>query len=118
MSTLICDLKEHHRFDRTVVICAGEFGRTPAINRLGGRDHWPTGFSVVLAGGGLRGGVVLGATDPQGRADPIDPVQVADIHATVLTAVGIDPAKVMQSPIGRTLRLSEGAPLRSLLRGA
>ena len=86
-------------------------------NRLGGRDHWPVGFSVVIAGGGLRGGVVVGATDPEGRADPTDRVTVADIHATVLTAVGIDPTKVMTSPIGRTVLLSEGRALRQLLPG-
>jgi hypothetical protein len=114
-STLISDLKDRNLFHRTVVICAGEFGRTPTINRVGGRDHWPIGFSVVLAGGGLRGGVVVGATDPEGRAEPTDRVNVADIHATVLTAVGIEPTRVMQSPIGRTVLLSEGRPLRQLL---
>jgi hypothetical protein len=114
-SALIRDLKDHNLFDRTVVVCAGEFGRTPAINRLGGRDHWPNGFSVVLAGGGLRGGTVIGATDPAGRADPTDPVRVSDIHATVLTALGIEPGKVMTSPIGRTVVLSDGQPIRRLL---
>jgi hypothetical protein len=114
-SALIRDLKERRTLGRTVVICAGEFGRTPTINRLGGRDHWPTGFSVVLAGGGLRGGVALGATDPEGRAGPTDPVNSADIHATVLSAVGIDPTRAMSTPIGRTVRLSEGTPLRQLL---
>jgi hypothetical protein len=117
-STLIRDLKERHLFDRTVIVCAGEFGRTPAINRLGGRDHWPNGFSVVLAGGRLRGGVVIGATDPAGRADPTDPVRVSDIHATVLSAVGIEPGRVMTSPIGRTVLLSDGQPLQRLLRDA
>lgn len=115
VSALIRDLKDHDLFRKTVVICAGEFGRTPNINRLGGRDHWPTGFSVLLAGGGFRPGTVLGATDPQGRAEPTDPVHVADIHATVLTAVGIDPGKVMTSPIGRTVKLSEGQVLRQIV---
>ena len=114
-STLIRDLKERNLLERTVVICAGEFGRTPTINRLGGRDHWPNGFSVVLAGGGLRRGIVVGGTDPEGRQSPTDRVNVEDIHATVLSAVGIDPAKIMTSPIGRTVRLSEGQPLRRLL---
>jgi len=69
-------LKDRQLLRRTVVICAGEFGRTPTINRLGGRDHWPTGFSVVMAGGNLRGGVTVGATDPEGRRDPTDRVRL------------------------------------------
>jgi hypothetical protein len=114
-AALIRDLKERKVLDRTMVICAGEFGRTPAINRLGGRDHWPTGFSVVLAGGGVRGGVVIGKTDPEGGPQPADTVKVSDIHATVLTAVGLDPGKVNSSPIGRTVALSEGKAIKGLL---
>ncbi|HJT78098.1 MAG TPA: DUF1501 domain-containing protein [Gemmataceae bacterium] len=114
-STLLRDLKERKLLDRTVVLCMGEFGRTPQINRLGGRDHWPNGFSVALAGGGLRGGLALGETDPEGKKDPTHPVQVGDIHATVLTTLGIDPHKVMASPIGRTIHLSDGKPIRELL---
>ena len=116
-SALIRDLKDRDLLSRTVVICAGEFGRTPTINRLAGRDHWPNGFSIVLAGGGLRRGVAIGSTDPEGRREPADPVPIADIHATVLTAVGIDPRTLMTTPIGRTIRLSDGQPLRQLLRG-
>jgi len=114
-AALLRDLKERGLLDRTVVICAGEFGRTPKINGLGGRDHWINGFSIALAGGGLRCGQALGVTDPEGKADPTDPVTVADVHATVLTAVGIDPKKVMTSPIGRTLTLSEGKAIKALL---
>lgn len=113
-SALIRDLRERQLLRRTVVICAGEFGRTPTINRLGGRDHWPNGFSVVLAGGGLRGGVALGATDPEGRRPPTDPISIGDIHATVLNAVGLDPTRVLSTPIGRTVRLAEGNPIRGL----
>jgi len=117
-SALIRDLKDRDLLRRTVVVCAGEFGRTPTINRLGGRDHWPSGFSVVLAGGGLRGGVALGATDPDGRREPTDPIGIGDIHATILSAVGIDPSRVMNTPIGRTYRFSEGTPIRRLIAGA
>ncbi len=116
-SALVRDLKDRGLLERTVVVCAGEFGRTPRINPLGGRDHWPNGFSVVLAGGGLRGGVTIGATDPEGRADPVNPVRVSDIHATVLTALGIEPGRVMTSPIGRTVLLSDGQAIRPLLPG-
>ena len=114
-AALLRDLKERGLLERTVVICAGEFGRTPKINGLGGRDHWTNGFSIALAGGGIRGGQALGATDREGKVDPADPVTVADVHATVLTAVGIDPKKVMTSPIGRTLTLSEGKVIKGLL---
>ena len=97
------------------MLCAGEFGRTPKLNPAGGRDHWPTGFSVALAGGGIRGGTVIGSTDPDGKADPTDPVSVGDLHATVLTAVGLDTEKLNQTPIGRTVRLAQGRPVAKLL---
>jgi hypothetical protein len=114
-SALVADLKERRLFERTVVICMGEFGRTPTLNPAEGRDHWPKGFSVALAGGPLRGGTVLGATDPDGREPPAQPVAVADIHATVLAAVGIDPGRILQSKIGRTVPFSQGTPLPALL---
>ncbi len=112
---LLRDLRERGLLERTVVLCAGEFGRTPTVNPAGGRDHWPMGFSVALAGGGLRGGQVIGATDPEGKPQPVAPVTVPDLHATILTAVGINPQKVNQTPIGRTIRFSEGRPVAALL---
>ncbi|HZY87818.1 MAG TPA: DUF1501 domain-containing protein [Gemmataceae bacterium] len=114
-SALVRDLRERGLLGRTLVVCAGEFGRTPTVNGVGGRDHWPTGFSVALAGGGTRGGRIVGATDPAGKDKPTDPVTVGDLHATVLTAVGINPKKVHQTPIGRTVRFSEGQPVKALL---
>ncbi len=114
-STLLRDLRERGLLERTVVLCTGEFGRTPAINSLGGRDHWPNGFSVALAGGGIRGGRIIGETDPEGKKAPTKPVSVGDLHATILTAVGIDPKKVNQTPIGRTVRFAEGTPIAGLL---
>jgi hypothetical protein len=114
-STLVRDLRDRDLIESTVVICGGEFGRTPAINAAGGRDHWPVGFSLALAGGGIRGGRVIGATDPEGKDPPSQPVSVGDFHATVLTAVGIDPAQLNQTPIGRTVRFAEGRPVKSLL---
>jgi hypothetical protein len=114
-SALVKDLRQRKQLDRTLVIVAGEFGRTPKINALGGRDHWPNGFSVALAGGGIVGGRVIGATDPEAKKDPTDPVKVGDLHATVLTAVGIDPRKMNQTPIGRTVRYADGKPVAALL---
>jgi hypothetical protein len=114
-AALIADLKERGLLNRTVVLCAGEFGRTPQLNRLEGRDHWINGFSVALAGGGIQGGRVVGATDPEGLKDPESPVKVSDIHATVLTAVGLNPRKTNTSPAGRPLHLSEGKTIAALL---
>jgi uncharacterized protein (DUF1501 family) len=114
-SALIRDLKRRGQLERTLVLCAGEFGRTPKINAFEGRDHWPVGFSVALAGGGIRGGRVIGATDPEGLKDPAQPANVADLHATVLRAVGLDPTKENVSPIGRPIALSQGKPLEALL---
>jgi hypothetical protein len=115
LATLIRDLRERKLLERTLVVCMGEFGRTPTINRVGGRDHWPNGFSLALAGGSIAGGQVVGATDPDGTNAPIDPVSVGDLHATLLTAVGIDPKTVTQTPIGRTVRFAEGKPVAALL---
>lgn len=114
-AALVRDLRQRGLLDRTVVLCGGEFGRTPTVNPVGGRDHWPMGFSMAVAGGGLRGGQVIGATDPEGKADPVNPVTVGDLHATVLTAVGIDPETMTQTPIGRTVKFAEGSPIAALV---
>ena len=116
ISALLRDLRRRNLLDRTVVVCGGEFGRTPKVNPLGGRDHWPTGFSMALAGGGIVGGRVIGETDPEGVKDPAQPVTIADIHATVLTAVGLDPRKENIAPAtGRPIKLSEGTAIGALL---
>lgn len=114
LATLLGELKSRGLWDRTLVLCAGEFGRTPNINRLGGRDHWPHGFSIALAGGRIRGGQALGATDPEGSRQVKAPRQIGDIHATLLTALGIDPTKELISPVGRPLKLAEGTPIGEL----
>jgi hypothetical protein len=114
-AALIRDLRTRDLLKRTIVIVATEFGRTPRINPLGGRDHWPNGFSIALAGGNIRGGQVIGATDPEGTREPQNPVSVEDIHTTVLTALGIDPAKENISPARRPIRLSNGRVVPALL---
>ena len=116
LATLLRDLRERKLLERTIVMCCGEFGRTPKINRLEGRDHWPTGFSVLLAGGQLRRGHVEGATDHEGKAIKIDEgTRVDDLHATVLHALGVNPGLELQTPIGRPMKLSDGQVLRHLL---
>jgi hypothetical protein len=116
-AALIRDLKERNLLDSTVVLCGGEFGRTPKLNPLGGRDHWPYAFTVALAGGGIRGGTVLGSSDPEGeKKEPERPVRVEDIHATIQRSLGIDSKKELVTPVGRPLALSDGKVVRELLK--
>jgi hypothetical protein len=115
-AALLRDLSRRRLLDRTVVLCCGEFGRTPKVNPLGGRDHWPGGFSLAMAGGGIRGGLAIGQTDPEGVKDPVRPTTIEDVHATVLTALGLNPAKENTAPAtGRPIKLSAGRPIRELL---
>jgi len=115
-ATLIKDLRERDLLDSTVVLWIGEFGRTPAINPADGRDHWPTGFSCVVGGGGLRSGLVLGKTDPNNiKKVPESPVEVPDLYATILQTLGVDYAKEMITPIGRPMTFSAGKPISQLL---
>jgi hypothetical protein len=114
-SSLLADLAERDLLRRTVVACGGEFGRTPRINALDGRDHWTKGFTWLLGGRGLRPGQVLGETDPQGEALPSDPVAPEDMLATIYHVLGIDPSQEFFTPAGRPAYLGEGTPLRRLL---
>jgi hypothetical protein len=116
VSALVRDLEARDLFDSTAIVVVGEFGRTPTINPLEGRDHWPHGFSCLLGGGGLARGVVLGATDPQGvERHPDSPVEIADLWATVFSALGIGFDREVTTPIGRPMRLSAGRPIPRLL---
>ncbi len=115
-SALLADLTDRGLLDSTLVIWMGDFGRTPQINKDAGRDHWPQCYSAVLAGGGIRGGQVVGASDSIGAYPKDRPVTPADLHATVFTALGYDPhAITYQSPDGRPFPLSEGTSVRELL---
>ncbi len=116
LSALLGDLEARGLLERTIVLCMGEFGRTPKLNFAGGRDHWPAGFSVAIAGGGLRPGVALGETDPEGQKPPARPVPVEDIHATVLTALGLKPSHENIDPVTtRPIKLSTGRPIDALI---
>lgn len=116
---LITELEHRDMLKDTVVVCGGEFGRTPRINVAEGRDHWPTGFSTVLFGGPFRQGFVHGETSPEDPVtgeDPlnrvVDPVRIEDLHATILDSFGIDFSQELQTPIGRPLALSRGVVQR------
>jgi len=115
LSSLLSDLRRRDLLKKTIVLCGGEFGRAPHINPAAGRDHWPQGFTMLVAGGRVRGGLAIGETDPAGERAVAHPHQVADLHATVLTALGIDPHHEELAPIGRPIQLSEGRPIEELL---
>ncbi len=104
LSALISDLDERGMLQETLVIVMGEFGRTPKINSAGGRDHWPNVFSVVMAGGGVRGGQVIGESDSLAEFPKNHPLTPADLAATIYTLLGIDPAKMMHTRDGRPVR--------------
>ncbi|MFO0915503.1 MAG: DUF1501 domain-containing protein [Pirellulales bacterium] len=109
-------LAEHELLDDTVVLWGGEFGRTPRLNGAEGRDHWPHGFSLALAGGGIRGGQVIGETDPEGSQIKYeDGFPVADVHATILKTLGVDYQRELITPVGRPLKLSDGQPIAKLI---
>lgn len=107
-AALVADLKERGLLDSTLVVLTTEFGRTPRINTMAGRDHWPQAFSIVLAGGGVKPGIVLGATDKIGAAVTDRPITPPDMAATILHALGIDPAATLHTPVGRPVELASG----------
>lgn len=108
LPALLTDLRERGLLDSTLVVLSTEFGRTPRINTMAGRDHWPNAFSIVLAGGGVKGGRVIGATDKNGAYVTDRPVTPGDMTATILQALGIDPAAVVHTPLGRPVELACG----------
>ncbi len=117
LSALIEDLDARGLLDSTLVVAMGEFGRTPRINREGGRDHWPDCYTVLLAGGGVTGGAVYGASDRLGAYPAADPVTPGDLAATIFWRFGLDPAAEVHDQSGRPHRLAAGEPLRRLFGG-
>lgn len=112
IAALLTDLKQRGLFDETIVVCGGEFGRTPAVELVGGkpglgRDHNHWGFSVWLAGGGVKGGYVHGATDEFGYKAVEKPVHVHDLHATLLHLLGFDHTRLTYRYAGRDFRLTD-----------
>jgi hypothetical protein len=116
MATLIRDLESRSLFDSTLVVWAGDFGRTPKINENEGRDHFPQAWSVVLAGGGVRGGLVHGATDGEGGKVVEHPTSVPDLMATLAVQLGLDPERAKVAPVGRPIAVTDrGRPIREIL---
>ncbi|MDX1970690.1 MAG: DUF1501 domain-containing protein [Planctomycetaceae bacterium] len=113
-SALLEDLSQRGLLDDTLVTVAGEFGRTPKINATGGRDHWAHCYTQLLAGGGVKGGAVWGASDSQGAYLARDPVSPDDFAATALHAFGLDPELTVPDHLGRPLPISTGRPVTAL----
>lgn len=112
IAALLSDLKQRGLFDETIVLCGGEFGRTPAVELVngkpgGGRDHNHWGFTVWLAGGGIKGGMAYGATDEFGYRAVENPVHVHDLHATLLHLLGFDHTRLTYRHAGRDFRLTD-----------
>jgi hypothetical protein len=113
MSALIDDLAARGRLASTLIVWLGDFGRTPRINEKGGRDHFPACSSAVLAGGGVRGGQVIGSTDPDGAEVRDRPVTVPDLYRTIASALDLDPDKVRVAPTGRPIKTVDGGQVIS-----
>ncbi len=116
MSGLLVDLERRNLAGDTLVVWMGEFGRTPRINADDGRDHHPGAWTAVLAGAGIRGGIVHGETDAEGARVVKDAVTVPDLLATIASVLGLDPDDTVMSPAGRPIALTDhGVPVRALL---
>jgi hypothetical protein len=113
-AALVEDLGASGRLGETLIAMYGEFGRTPRLNAAQGRDHWGACQSAVLAGGGIRGGQVYGASDRDAAYPKSNPVSPEDLLATIYYALGIDHESVIHDALGRPHRLVEGAPLMNL----
>lgn len=126
LAALLDRLEERDMLKNTLVVCGGEFGRTPTINPAGGRDHWPHGFSMFLAGCGIRRGFAYGETSADPIVDSSDPkfsptvnidkpVTVGDLHATIFKCLGVEYDREIETPVGRPLVRVEGEPIEAIL---
>lgn len=111
LAALITDLDERGLLDRTMVLCLGEFGRTPKINKDAGRDHWPGAMSVLMAGAGIPRGQVVGATDAKGYYASENVYRPEDFAASLYTKMGIDPKQILHTTTGRPVPLVNGGRL-------
>ena len=115
-AALIRDLDQRGMLDSTLVMVTTEFGRTPKINGTAGRDHYPKVFSIVLAGGGVKRGLIHGSSDATGGEPDADPLNVPDLAATVYNQIGIDSNKVLYAPGPRPIVIvKDGNVVKELL---
>ncbi|MEM7385104.1 MAG: DUF1501 domain-containing protein, partial [Verrucomicrobiota bacterium] len=111
VTALLIDLEQRGLLDETLVVLLTDFGRTPKINANGGRDHHPGVYSVALAGGGVQGGRIYGASDSRGTEPADSPCSPGDFHATIFKALGIDPRAELHDAEGRPFQVCNGDPL-------
>jgi hypothetical protein len=115
LNGLITDLHQRGMLDKTLVLCLGEFGRTPKVNKDAGRDHWPGAMSVLMAGAGIPGGQIVGATDPKGYYAAENIYSPEDFAVSLYTKLGIDPHQVLHTNTGRPVQLVNGGkPIKEL----
>jgi len=114
-ASLVEDLHERGMLDETIVVMMGEFGRTPNFNKLGGRDHWAQCYSLAIAGGGIAGGRVYGASDRTASEVTEDPVRPEDLLATIYQQLGLPPQTEIHDLEDRPLTIIEGTPVAGLL---
>ena len=115
LSALIEDLAARGLLDETLILWTGDFGRTPKVNKDAGRDHWPPCQTVLLAGGGVRGGILVGSSDKTGAYPLSDPKTPDDVMATVYHALGVDPSTILYDQLHRPMPAADGRPIDSLL---
>jgi uncharacterized protein (DUF1501 family) len=107
IAAILADLKQRDMLDETLVIWGGEFGRTPTTENADGRDHNPWGFTMWMAGGGVRGGMTYGETDEFGFRSVTDKIHIHDLHATILHLMGFDHERLTYRHAGRDYRLTD-----------
>lgn len=110
-SALVQDLEQRGLLDETLIVVMGEFGRTPKLNVSGGRDHWPRVFSVAMAGGGVAGGQLIGASDAVGEGAKDRPVTPSDLARTIYKLLGIEPDHLLHTPDGRPIQVNRDGQL-------
>jgi uncharacterized protein (DUF1501 family) len=108
LATLIEDLEARGLLSKTLVMVSSEFGRTPKINNDAGRDHWPKVFSVMLAGGGIKGGLIYGSSDATATEPEFDPVSPEDLATTMYHLLGIVADKELMAPGDRPIEICDG----------
>jgi uncharacterized protein (DUF1501 family) len=116
-SALVTDLEERGLLDSTLVLMMGEMGRTPQINNRAGRDHWSMAQSIIWAGGGVKPGQVIGATDERAAYPTTEPYGVEDVLVTLFRQLGIDTTKTYYTPLGRPVPIVNGGRMIPGLMG-